>query len=56
MSSQGPEHLLDTFLLLLHVGMDVEVEGGAYVGMSQQDADCLVITSALDASRGETMA
>ena len=55
-SPQRPEHLFDAALLLFHVGMDVEVEGGADVGMAEEDADGLVVAAALDAAGGEAVA
>ena len=47
---QGAEHLFDAFLLLLHVGMDIEVQGGADVGVSEKDTHCLVVTISLYAA------
>ena len=36
--------------------MDVEVEGGADVGVAEEDADGLVVAAALDAAGGEAVA
>lgn len=36
--------------------MNVEIERGAYVGMSENDADGFIITVALDAPSGEAVA
>ena len=36
--------------------MNVEIERGAYVGMSENDADGFVVAVALDAACGEAVA
>ena len=53
---QSPEHLFDAALFLLEVRVDVEVEGGADVGVAQEDADGLVVAFAFDAACGEAVA
>lgn len=52
---EGAEHLVNASLFLLHVGMHVEVQRGAYVGMPQQHAYGLVVTVALNASGGKAV-
>ena len=46
---------LDAFFLLCEIRMDIEVEGGAYVGMTEQNAYGLVVAVAFDAPCGERM-
>lgn len=54
--SEAFEHGGDAALFLFVVGMDVEVERGADVGMAEEDADRLIITAGLNAASSETMA
>ena len=49
-------HCIDTLLFLLHVGMDIEVESCADVGMTEEYADGLVVAFTLDAAGSEAMA
>lgn len=49
-------HLLHATALLLFVGMNVEVEGGADVSVAEEDADGFVVTTAFDAAGCETVA
>lgn len=49
-------HCVDTLLFLLHVGMDIEVESCADVGMAEEDADGLIVAFTLDAAGGEAVA
>ena len=49
-------HCVDTLLFLLHVGMDIEVERCADVGMAKEHTDGLVVAFAFDAARGEAVA
>lgn len=55
LSPQRPEHLFDATLFLFHIGVDVEIEGGADIGMTEEGADGLVVTAAFDATGREAM-
>ena len=55
-SPQHPAHGVDALALLLQIGVDVEVEGGADAGVAEEDADGLVVAFALDAAGGEAVA
>ncbi len=48
-------HSIDALAFLLQVGVNVEVEGGADVGVAEEDADGLVVAFAFDAAGGKTM-
>lgn len=54
--SQRLEHLGDTLFLLLHIRVNIEVEGCCDVGMTEQYAYCLVIAVAFNAACGKAMA
>ena len=54
--SQRLEHLGDTLFLLLHVRVNIEVEGCGDVGMTEQYAYCLVVAVALYAARRKAVA
>ena len=49
-------HCIDTLLFLLHVGMDIEVESCADIGMAEEYADGFIVAFTLDTSGGETVA
>ena len=55
-SAQSPEHLFHTFLFLIHIGVDIQVEGGTDVGMTEEDTDSLIVAAAFYAAGGETVA
>ena len=44
------EHLVDTFLFLFHIRMNVEIEGRADICMTKYDTDGLVVTMAFNTS------
>ena len=54
--SQRLEHLGDALFLLLHVWVNIEVEGCCDVGMTEQYAYCLVVAVAFNAACGKAMA
>ena len=54
--SEGAEHFVDALFLLLSAGMDIEVEGCGYVGMTENDADGFVVAVAFYAAGCETVA
>ena len=51
--TEGFEHLGDATLFLLHVGVDIEVEGCGDVGVPQEDTYRFIIAVAFDATGGE---
>lgn len=48
-------HSVDALALLLQIGVNIEVEGGADVGVAEEDANGLVVAFALDAAGSETV-
>ena len=53
---QGLEHLGDTLFLLLHVWVNIKVEGCGDIGVTEQYAYCLVVAIALNAACGKAVA
>ena len=53
---QRLKHLLDTSLLLLHIWVNIEVEGCCNVGMTKQYAYGLVVAVAFNAACGKAVA
>ena len=45
-STEGFEHAVDALLLLFKIGMDIEIERRADVGVAQYDAHGLVVAVA----------
>ena len=54
--SKRLEHLGNAFFLLLHVRVNIEVEGCCDVGMTEQYAYCLVVAVAFNAASGKAVA
>ena len=54
--SKRLEHLGDTLFLLLHIRMNIEVEGCGDVCMTEQYAYGLVVTVAFNAACGKAVA
>lgn len=54
--SQRLEHLGDALFFLLHIWVNIEVEGCGDVGMTEQHTYCLVIAVAFNAACGKAMA
>ena len=54
--SKRLKHLSDTLFLLLHVRVNIEVEGCCNVGMTEQYAYSLVVAVAFNAACGKAMA
>ena len=50
------EHLGNALFLLLHVRVNIEVEGCGDVGMTEQYAYCLVVAVAFNAACGKAVA
>ena len=54
--SKRLEHFGDALFLLLHIRMNIEVEGRCDVGMAEQHAYRLVVAVAFNAACGKTVA
>lgn len=48
-------HSVNALAFLLKIRVNIKIEGSADIGMTQQDADRLVVAFAFDAAGGETM-
>ena len=49
-------HFVDTFFLLFHIGMNIEIECCSDVGVSENNADSLIVAHTLDATCREAVA
>ena len=54
-SFQHLPHGLNALTLLLYIGMDIEVERGADVGVAEENADGFVVAFALNTTGGEAV-
>ena len=48
-------HCVNALTLLLYIGVDIEVERSANVGVAKEDADGFVVAFALNAAGGKAM-